>query len=238
MDKKQQVLLKLKPKVKAFGFSKKELMGVAAKIADNLTSEDNASDEDVNAEIDNQIDAVLPYLQLGQIQASRVISDWKKDHPEIDDDDDEEDDDELSLKSNKRQPSSSKSKNNKEEDGAAPEWAKSMLQTVQALKDEVVTLKGEKVTTTRRSKLESILKDTGTFGTRTLKSFSKMSFESEDEFDEFYSEVEEDLKTYNQERADAGLSTMGAPPAAGGGGRKKEEEVLTDSEIDAIVGNL
>lgn len=50
MDRKQQVLLKLKPKVKAFGFNKKELMSVAAKITDNLTSEEEASEEDVNAE--------------------------------------------------------------------------------------------------------------------------------------------------------------------------------------------
>lgn len=45
MDRKQQVLLKLKPKVKAFGFNKKELMSVAAKIADNLTSTDDAYSE-------------------------------------------------------------------------------------------------------------------------------------------------------------------------------------------------
>lgn len=50
MDRKEKVLLMLKPKVKAFGFNKKELMGIAAKIADNLTSADDASDEDVNAE--------------------------------------------------------------------------------------------------------------------------------------------------------------------------------------------
>lgn len=37
MDRKQKVLLMLKPKVKAFGFNKKELQGIAAKIADNLT---------------------------------------------------------------------------------------------------------------------------------------------------------------------------------------------------------
>lgn len=47
MDGKQQVLLRLKPKVKAFGFNKKELMSVAAKIADNLTFADDVSDEDV-----------------------------------------------------------------------------------------------------------------------------------------------------------------------------------------------
>ena len=42
------VLLMLKPKVKAFGFNQKELKGIAAKIADNLTSTEEASDEDVN----------------------------------------------------------------------------------------------------------------------------------------------------------------------------------------------
>lgn len=47
MDGKQQVLLRFKPKVKAFGFNKKELMSVAAKIADNLTFADDVSDEDV-----------------------------------------------------------------------------------------------------------------------------------------------------------------------------------------------
>lgn len=109
-----------------------------------------------------------------------------------------------------------------------------MLDTVNALKDEVTTLKGEKVTTNRKAKLEAILKDSGTFGTRTLKSFSKMSFENDEEFEEFLSEVEEDLKTYNQERADAGLSTMGTPPAAGGG-KPKEDEPFSDNEIDAMA---
>ena len=41
------VYLWFKPKVKAFGFNKKELMSVAAKIADNLTFADDVSDEDV-----------------------------------------------------------------------------------------------------------------------------------------------------------------------------------------------
>ena len=45
MNRKQLVLLKLKPKVKAFGFNKKELMGIAAQIADNLTSADDAYSE-------------------------------------------------------------------------------------------------------------------------------------------------------------------------------------------------
>ncbi|WP_106828069.1 hypothetical protein [Parabacteroides pacaensis] len=232
MDRKQQVLLKLKPKVKAFGFNKKELMSVAARIADNLTSADDASDEDVNAEIDTQIDAVLPYLQVGQSLANRVIEENRKKND--DDETDDDDDDGPSNTANRQPGSNKKNPKNKGKNDDAPEWAKSMLDTVNALKDEVTTLKGEKITNSRKAKLQAVLKDAGTFGTRTLKSFSKMSFENDEEFEEFLSEVEEDVKSYNQERADAGLSTMGTPPAAGGG-KPKEDEPFSDNEIDAMA---
>lgn len=235
MDRKQQVLLRLKPKVKAFGFNKKELMSVAAKIADNLTSTDDASDEDVNAEIDTAIDAVLPYLQVSQSFANRVIEENRKKND--DDETDDDDDDESSNSTNRQPGSNKKNPQNKGKNDDAPEWAKGLVQTVQIVNDEIAALKGEKVTTTRREKLESLLKDAGTFGTRTLKSFNKMKFENDEEFEEFYSEVEEDLKSYNQERADAGLSSLGNPPGAGS---KKQEknEVLTDEEVIAIAKGL
>ncbi len=236
MDRKQQVFLKLKPKTKALGFSSKELKGIAAQIADNLTSAEEASDEDVNAEIDKEIEAALRYLPFGQSQANRLLDEWKKNHPESYDDDDDVDDETLGRQarqtgSNKKNPKN----NGKDED--APEWAKGLVQTVQTLNDEIAALKGEKVTTTRRGKLESLLKDAGTFGTRTLKSFNKMKFENDEEFEEFYSEVEEDLRAYNQERADAGLSTLGNPPGAGSG-KPKDDEVLTDEEVIAIAKGL
>ena len=86
MDVKQQVFMRLKPKAKAFGFNKKELQGVAAKIADNLTFEEDALEEDVNASIDEKIDAVLPFLQMAQAQANRIIDASRK-ATMIDDDD-------------------------------------------------------------------------------------------------------------------------------------------------------
>lgn len=228
-------MLKLKPKVKALGFNTKELKGIAAKIADNLTSAEDASDEDVNAEIDTQIEAVLPYLSFGQSQANRLLDEWKKKNPSKDDEDDSDDDDDQDDESNRSKGKKS-TKKTKEKDDDVPEWVKGLQQTVETLTGEITTLKGEKVTETRRSKLETLLKDTGTFGQRTLKSFAKMKFENDDEFDEFYSDVESDLKTLNQERADAGLSKMGVPPASGGG--KQKEELLTDAEIEAIVESL
>lgn len=235
MDRKQQVLLRLKPKVKAFGFNKKEMMSVAAKIADNLTSEDDASDEDVNAEIETAIDAVLPYLQVSQSFANRVIEENRKKN----DDDDETDDDDDDKPSNpkNRQPGSNKknTQNKGKEADEEPSWFK-VFREQQELR--FAALEGEKIANSRKSKLEALLKDTGTFGSRTLKSFQKMKFENDDEFDEFYSEVEEDLKAYNQERANSGLSILGAPPASGGGKPKEKEELLTDAEIESIVDNF
>lgn len=227
MNRVQLVLLALKPKVKALGFNQKELKGIAARIADNIKLDEDASEEDVNAEIDSQIDAILPFLQLGQSQANRVIDAWKKSHTtETDDEDDDDDPD--------SQPGSNKSKKNKKENDATPEWAKSMLDTVKALADEVTALKAEKSTSSRRARLETLLKDTGTFGERTIKSFGRMKFEDDDEFDEFYSEVEEDLKKLNQERADAGLSSLGAIPGVQKQ-KPNKDEVLTDDEIKALA---
>ena len=239
MDRKQKVLFMLKPKVKAFGFNKKELQGIAAKIADNLTSADDASDEDVNAEIEEKIDAVLPYLQVGQSYANRLAEDARRKNDDDETDDDDDDDDDNSNKGNKRQSGSKSTKNNKENDDDAPAWAKGLVETVETLRGEITALKGEKVTSSRKSKLAELLKDAGSYGSRILKSFDRMKFETDEEFDDFYSEVEDDLKAYNQERADAGLATLGNPPATGSGkGGKEEDEVISDAEVEAIANSF
>lgn len=237
MDRKQKVLFMLKPKVKQFGFNKKELQGIAAKIADNLTSADDASDEDVNAEIEEKIDAVLPYLQVSQSYANRLVEDARKKND--DDEPGDDDDDDEPTQRVKRHTGSKSNKTNKEENDDAPAWAKGIVETVETLRGEIAMLKGEKVTTTRKDKLTELLKDSGSYGNRILKSFDRMKFETDEEFDDFYSEVEEDLKAYNQERADAGLATLGNPPAAGGGkGVKKEDEVISDAEVEAIANSF
>lgn len=232
MDKKQQVFVRLKLKAKALGFNVKELKGIAAKIADNLELADDASDEDANVEIDKAIDAVLPYLSFGQSQANRLLDEWKKNHPETDDDDDGDNgDDDTSNKNNRQTGSKKNPQNNGKGNDAEPEWFRAFREQQEA---RFAALEGERTVSGRKARLEALLKDAGTFGTRTLKSFAKMSFESDDDFDEFYSEVEEDLKALNQERANAGLAALGNPPAAGGG-KKKEDEVISDAEIEALA---
>ena len=230
MDRKQIVFSRLKPKMKALGFNKKELQGIAAKIADNLTSADDASDEDLNAEIDEKIDAVIPFLQVSQSYANRLLEDARKKNDDDDPDDDNPD--------GKRNPGSKNTKDDKGKDSDAPEWAASLLKTVENLTNEISTLKGEKVASTRKSKLEALLKDAGSYGKRTLKNFDRMNFETDDDFDEFYSDVEEDLKAYNQELADKGLENLNNPPATGGKGGSKEDEPMSDKEIEDLANSF
>ena len=218
----------LKPKVKAFGFTQKELKGVAAQIADNLTSEEGASDEDVNAEIEKSIDAVLPYLKIGQSVANRIINDSRKNDDEEDEDEDVEEESSKSSKSNR----STKNKGKKSDD--EPEWFKAYRENVEK---RLSDLAGERTSDKRKAKLEKLLQNTGKFGERKLRDYKRMKFESDDDFDEFFSEVEEDLKSENQERANNGLGKLGAPATGGGSGRKdkKETEVLSDDEIKEIA---
>lgn len=217
----------LKPKVKAFGFNQKELKGIAAKIADNLTSTEEASDEDVNAEIATQIEAAIPFLQFAQSQSSRVIEEWRKNHG-VKDDDDDNDDEPLPAPKSKTSPKSVQPK------GEENEQMKQLMDMVAKLTGEITSLKQEKTTDTRKTRLETLLEGTGTFGTRILKSFSKMTFDSEEDFEDFYTEIETDKKAYCQERADLGLANLGAP-TIGGGKPEKKDEPFSDDEIAAMA---
>lgn len=222
MDVKQQVFMRLKPKARAFGFNKDELMGVAVNIANNLQFEEDALEDEINAEIDKQVDAVIPFLQLAQTNANRVIEKTRKEllpQGAVED-------------PSKTNPVKTETKTDPDE---MPAWAKALIESNKALTEKVASMQGEKTLNARQARLETILKDTGTFGTRTLKSFAKMSFDTDEEFDDFVAEVESDLKSYNQERANAGLQTLGVIPTQGGG---KKEEILTDAEVEAIVASL
>ncbi len=231
MNKLQQTVMSmLKPKVKAFGFSKKVVKSIAAEIADKLDIEEDASDEDVNAKIEVAIAAILPFMPMIQSQANSQLDEWKKAQTQNDDEDEEEDDDPKSKSVSK----STKNKDKKTDE--IPAWAQALIDSNKTLNDQLAAIKGEKVTDTRRAKLETLLKGTKSFGDSKLRDFRRMKFDTDEDFDEFYAEVEADLKTFNQERANAGLEKLGLP--VGDVNTKKKEnktEVLSEDEIKAIA---
>lgn len=224
----KQVLVILKPKSKALGFSREELEGIAADVANNLELDEEASDEDVNAEIEKQVNAVLPYLKIAQKTAQRTIQSFK-DSKDLDDDEvDDPDDDPAGNKKPIR-----KQKKEKEEE-QVPAWAQALITQNKALQTEILGLKSERESDGRRSKLKALLKDKGTFGKTVLKNFDKMKFENESEFDDFYDGIVEDLAAIDQERANEGLGKLGAP-AAQRKPKEEEVEVIKENEIDELA---
>ena len=226
----KQVLVILKPKSEALGFSRQELEGIAADVANNLELDEKASDEDVDAEIEKQVNAVLPYLKIAQKTAQRTIQSFK-DSQDLDDDEvDDDDDDHAGNKKPIR-------KQKKEKEEQVPAWAQALITQNKALQTEILGLKSERENDGRRSKLKALLKDKGTFGKTVLKNFDKMKFENESEFDDFYDGVVEDLAAIDQERANEGLGKLGAP-AAQRNPKKEEVEVIKGDEIDELAATM
>lgn len=252
----KKVLTVLKTKAKQLGFSYQELKSVAAKIADNLELEDEASDEDVNSAIENAVDDAMEFLSVSQSAAQRAIANYKAKHNVSDDDDDDADDGEgddddtnndgngKKGKKNRQQRQSSKSDEDTDDNNSAPAWAKSLTDAIKSLGDKVSSLERGKVSDGRRIKLQELLKDTGKFGERKLKDFDRIAdtFKDDEEFDQYFDEVSEDLDAYNQERADAGLSKLGKPGAGSphnkGGDEPEKPAELTDEELDALADQL
>ena len=211
---KQKVYLALKPKVSAFGFDKNEVMGIAADIANNLNLKEEATDEEINESIESSINAVLPYLKYGQSQANRVINDWKK--------------------SNEKKAVETENEGEKKEADNKSDDMKSLMTLLQSMQEKLNNLEAEKTTSSRRSKLENMLKDAGTFGQSKLRDFSRMKFEKDEDFDAFCDEIENDLKSLVQESADNGLSKLSPPQGAKG----KKEDVMSDEEIDRMADGM
>lgn len=226
MKKKTKLVFNvLKLKSKALGFNKDELEGIAADVANNFELDEEASDEDVNAEIEKQIDAVLPFLKIAQKSAQRTIQNFK-DSQDLDDDEVDDDDDD---------PAGNKKPIRKQKkDEQIPVWGQAIITQNKALLTEIIGLKSERENDGRRSKLKALLKDKGTFGKTVLKNFDKMKFENESEFDDFFDGIVEDLAAIDQERANEGLGKLGAP-AAQRKPKKDEVEVIKGDEIDELA---
>lgn len=200
----------LKPKVSAFGFDKNEVMGIAADIANNLNLNDDATEDEINEAITQKVDAVVPFLKYGQSQANRVINDYKK---------------------NANVQTDPKKQEVKEEPTEPTNEMKALMDMMKSMQEKLSSLEAEKATSTRRGKLEKILKDAGAFGKSKLRDFDRMKFDKEEDFESFCEEVEADLKELVQESANDGLSKLSPPQNA----VQKKEDVMSDDEIKALA---
>lgn len=248
-ERQRKVFTLLRTKTKALGLNRKELESLALKIDKNLQLEEDASDEDVNAAIDEAIGAVLPFLEVSQSVAQRSIQTaLQRRQAQQDEDDDDEDDDPdddgqgdgEGDRNNRQRGKGKKNRNPKHnsEDSELMKLIKEQSDAIKSLKGQIETMQGDRVHDSRRTKLKKLVENTGTFGKSVLKQFDLMTFKDDDAFDDYLDDVQKDLDELNQERANAGLKKLGEVPA---GKRNKSPEdksvdVLSDDDIIALAG--
>lgn len=226
--------LKTNKDIKALGFSRKELKGIAANVADKLQLEEEATDDDVSEAIGNAIDDVLPLLKLTQSAVDRQVQDFKRTKDDDDPDDDDEDDAEPTRQSpSKKHPKDGKG--NDDNDSATLVAIKKLTEAVESLQGDVTALKSGNTTNTRRAKVEKLVANTGKFGERQLKAFSRMTFKDEEEFEDYLDELKEDIEAENQDRADHGLQKLGNIPSPSKDRREKDDELMSDDEIKKLA---
>lgn len=206
---KEQILKTLKTKAASFGFNQKELASIAETISNNGTLASDASEDDLSA----AIDAIVPIFKTAQQMAQR-LSDSAKAAQSTD------------------EPNSGAAKAKKEEDGNQPEWVKALIDSNKALADRLGALEQEKVHTSRKAQLESILANSGAYGKGVMKAFEKMNFADDAEFSTYLDEQKQGLEEYKQELANGKLKGTPQPPFGGSG---SGDDKATQAEIDAVI---
>jgi hypothetical protein len=97
-----------------------------------------------------------------------------------------------------------------------PAWAKALIEQNKSLSEKLSSFEGKKVTETRLQELQSKLSDLPeTFKSQKMKDFSRMSFDSDESFNEYLTEVETDITGLKQEFADSKLSGAHKPFVGG-----------------------
>ena len=228
MSKAAQVIVKLKPRVASLGFTRMEIEGVASRIANNLG--EDASDEDIDAEID----AVMPYLELAQTSANRIINKAK----------DGDGNKPNTATGESRKPEKNTGKGDGQPEEGLELAGANHLKDIEGLKSilgEIVSsaispiskrldaIEGSKIADTRLSRVKEIAKKAGGSYEKTiLKNFGRMTFESEDDFAEYLTEVTADVDSYAQEHSNEGLRNNPKPKGGSGDSGKTIDPALQE----------
>lgn len=235
MEIRDRVLESLKSKASGLGFSAKEIESAAEAIVGNLKLGGDMGDEERSAAADAATEAILPFLRLSQAAATRIVAAQRARRGAAEEGPAEGGGPDGGGEP-KPQPDGARGGRAEKPKAAdeMPPWAVKLIGSVAKIGSDLEGMKRSKAADARRGRLEALLKDAGAFGRRTLRSLDRMTFDDDDDFEAFSREVEEDLRAYNQERADAGLGGLGNPPpkSTGAGG------TITDAQIEAVAGKF
>lgn len=103
--------------------------------------------------------------------------------------------------------------------------ANAIKNAVEPLQKEIQSFKLGKTAETRKQTLENVLKEAPeSFKKTMLKSFEKMNFESDEDFNTFVSETQNDLKDIVQDNANNGMNLFPRPTGSSGSSSKQVED--------------
>ena len=208
---KTKVMTQLEPKAKSYGFSKEELMTVCESIANGFGSEDEATEEAIDA----RINAMLPILKLSQSAANRSYERMRQKFEE-----------ENKSHQQQKQVAEPAKEPEKEADDM-PAWFKAFQEKYEADKkatdDRFSTMRREKANEGYVAKVRAGLKDVDPkFYSRDLNG---RTFESDEEVDSYVSEVVGDWTTFCSDRNIKAMKDI-VPPGGNDKPVKPNENVL------------
>lgn len=209
---KTKVMTKLEPKAKSYGFSKEELMTVCESIANGFSSEEEATDEAIDA----RIDAMLPILKLSQSAANRSYERMRAKFEE-------------ENKSNPKPKEETKEEPKPKDD--MPEWFKAFKEKYdadqKATEDKFNHMSREKANEAFTSSVIAGLKDVDPkFYSRDLKG---KTFDSQEQADAYVSEVIGDWTSFCSDRNIKAMKDV-VPPGGADKPVKPNENVIARVE--------
>ncbi len=218
MSLKSKIISKLKEKAKSLkiNLSNVRINGLADKLDAIVDNED-----DIDGEID-KLDSILSFKELAVLDDVKRNSDRRAAEEE---DEEEEEGDDTPDTDNAGESDKGKGKGKDE----MPTWFKAHVESqnkiIEGLTTQLSAFKAGQTTQTRRQQLEEKLKDApDKFKTRTLRDFDRLKIDSDEDFESYLADVEQDVADEVQAVADAGLGVD--LPSGGLGGKKlKEDEV-------------
>jgi len=121
------------------------------------------------------------------------------------------------------------------DDKETPAWAKALIESNKQVTDRLNAIEQGKTVDQRKQALETKLQGVDEkFSALTLKAFSRMKFDTPEEFDAFLEEVEADAADYGQNLSDKSLSQQTKPKSA----NTKATKEASEADISAAIGNM
>ncbi len=224
-------------KTKFEGISDKVLNRIAAKLAKTAKTEEEATTavEELTLQqvIDSYSDSRVTEAQekaIGSYEKKHGLKDGKRIKPEDADDADMDDlgegDDDNDVVVNA--PKGGKGNGKGDE---TQTLLKALIKSNQAMMKEIASIKGEKIADTRKSRLTDLLKDAPEkLKNRYEKDFSRMNFETDDDFEEWLEDITPDIEDISSSIV-AKEGVVGKPKSGG----KTQEEVKPNPLVQARV---